>query len=110
MARFSGIVGFVEYAESSPGVWTEVVTERHYYGDVNRNIRKLENGSSVNDNIVINNEISIVADPYAQEHFFAIRFLTWQGARWKVTNAEVLYPRLILTLGGMYHGDTYRAP
>lgn len=110
MARFSGVVGFVEHVESSPGVWSETVTERRYYGDVNRSIRKLENGSSVNDNITINNEVSIVADPYAKEHFFAIRYLTWQGVRWKVTNAEVLYPRLILTLGGMYHGDTYRAP
>ncbi len=106
MARFSGIVGYVENAESSPGVWTETVTERSYYGDVNRAIRRLENGSSVNDNITVNNEISIVADPYAREHFFSIRYATWQGTKWKVTNVEVLYPRLILTLGGVYHGDT----
>ena len=105
MARYSGKIGFVENQKTGPGKWEPVTTERMYYGDVNRAIRKLENGASVNDDVVINNEISIVADPYAQKHVFAIRYAVWQGTKWKVTNAEVLYPRLILTLGGMYHGN-----
>lgn len=106
MARFSGNVGYSESVMTAPGVWTEQIVERHYYGDVTRTVRRLEAGTSVNDNIAINNEISIVADPYAQTHFFAIRYVEWQGVQWKVTNVEVLYPRLILTLGGIYHGDT----
>lgn len=105
MARFSGKVGYVETVKIGPGKWAEQTTERHYYGDVTRAVRKLESGQDINDNIVINNEISIVADPYAQTHFFAIRYVEWQGVKWKVSNVEVLYPRLILTLGGMYHGD-----
>ena len=106
MARFSGKVGYIENQQTAPGVWKSVVTERHYYGDVNRAVRKLENGSDINDNIVINNEISIVADPYAQTHFFAIRYVEWQGVKWKVSNTEVLTPRLILTIGGMWNGET----
>lgn len=105
MARFSGKVGFVETLKTGAGKWEEQTTVRHYYGDVNRAVRKLESGKDINDDITINNEISIVADPYAQTHFFAIRYVEWQGVRWRVSNAEVLYPRLILTLGGMYHGD-----
>ena len=106
MARFSGKVGYIETVKTGPGKWEPVVTERRYRGDVTRAVRKLENGQDINDDIVINNEISIVADPYAQTHFFAIRYVEWQGIKWKVSNVEVLYPRLILTLGGMYNGDT----
>jgi len=106
MARFSGKVGYVETVKTGPGKWTEQVTERNYFGDVTRAVRRLENGQDINDNVTVSNEISIVADPYAQTHFFAIRYVEWQGVQWKVTNVEVLYPRLILTLGGMYHGNT----
>lgn len=106
MARFSGKVGYAETVKTGPGKWEERITERNYLGDVTRAVRKLENGQDINDDITINNEISIVADPYAQTHFFAIRYIEWQGVRWKVSSVEVLYPRLILTLGGIYNGDS----
>lgn len=110
MARYCGKIGYVINEESThhPGVWdaAKPPIERTYYGDVTRTIRKLENGEGINDNVVINNEISIVADPFAREHFFAIRYAKWMGVAWKVTNVEVLYPRLILTLGGRYNGRT----
>lgn len=104
MARFSGKIGYAETVKTGTGKWAETITERHYAGDITRNIRRLESGIGVNDDVKINNEISVVADPYAQTHFFAIRYVEWQGVRWKVDSAEVLYPRLILTLGGLYHG------
>jgi len=106
MARFGGKVGYVENVETHPGVYTPTITERFYYGDVNRSVRRLETGQDINDNIAVNNEISIVADPYARDHFFDIRYVEWQGVKWKVSNVEVLYPRLVLTLGGMYHGGS----
>lgn len=106
MARFSGKVGFAETIKTGPGKWEEKITERHYYGDVTRAVRRLESGTDINDNIVINSEISIVADPYAQQHVFAIRYAEWQGAKWKVSNAEPLYPRIILSLGGIWNGNT----
>lgn len=105
MARFSGDVGFIESRETGLSKWTQQETIRHYYGDITRVIRRLENGLGVNDDVTVNNEISIVADPYAQKHFFAIRWVEWQGAKWKVNSAEVLYPRLILSLGGIWHGN-----
>lgn len=104
MARFSGKVGYVENKKTGPGKWEPVTTERHYFGDVTRAVRKLEQGQDINDNVTINNEISIVSDPYAQAHIFAIRYVEWQGVKWVVSNVEVMYPRLLLTLGGMYNG------
>lgn len=110
MAKYCGKIGYVinDESASNPGVYGAVQQpiERLYYGDVNRTIRRLENGEGINDNVVINNEISIVADPFAREHFFAIRYAKWMGIAWKVTNVEVLYPRLVLTLGGKYNGRT----
>lgn len=68
MAKWFGAIGFAETLETAPGVWVEQITERHYYGDVNRNVRRLQGANQVNDDIDISNTISIVADPYANNH------------------------------------------
>jgi hypothetical protein len=104
--RFHGVIGYGESTETSPGVFEDTITEFIYSGDVVRNTRKLQEGDQVNDDISVQNSISIVADAYANEHFFAIRYIVWQGARWKVTEVEVQRPRLLLRLGGVYNGNT----
>lgn len=107
MAKFSGAVGFAADAvETAPDVFTEGITERSYFGDVLRNTRQLENGEKINNDLSVSNSISIVADAYANEHFFAIRYVQWQGARWTVSDVEVQRPRLLLRLGGLYNGPT----
>lgn len=104
MAKFYGVIGFAETVETKPGIWKEVITERLYSGDLIRNSRNLQTSDSVNDNINISNEISIIADPYAEENFHNIRFVKFMGTKWKIKNVEVLYPRLRLTVGGVYNG------
>ena len=104
MAKFFGTIGFVEQAETAPGVWQDQITERKYYGDVLRNIRRTQSDNKVNDDINVLNEISIVADPFANQNFYSIRYVEFMGAKWKITNVEVQYPRLILTMGGLYNG------
>lgn len=103
MARFYGVIGYGETKETRPGVWSEVITERVYYGDVLQNTRRWETGEHLNDDLNINNKISIVADPYTYQNFHTMRYIKWMGVKWKVTNVEVLYPRLILTIGGVYN-------
>lgn len=104
MAKFYGNIGFAETVETEPGVWVEETTVRPYYGDLVRNTRRLENSGGVNDNINISNDISIIADPYANHNFHSIRYIEFMGVKWKVSNIEVRYPRLILTIGGVYNG------
>lgn len=106
MARFYGAVGYVTEVETSIDVITNQPTERMYKGELMSNSRRLENGLGVNDDVTINNRISIIADPYANNHMFAIRYVKWRGAAWKVTSVESEPPRLILTLGGVYNGET----
>lgn len=103
MAKWFGKIGFGVTEETVPGVWNEIITEREYYGDVIRNARRLQTTDKVNDDIVVTNEISIVSDPYANENFHAIRWVEFMGSKWKVTNVDVSFPRLNLTLGSVYN-------
>lgn len=103
MAKFYGVIGYGETKETKPGVWSESITEKNYYGDVLQFNRKWETSENLNDNLNINNKISIVADPFAYENFHSIRYIKWMGSKWKITNIEVQYPRLVLTIGGVYN-------
>ena len=110
MARFFGKVGYGESVETAPGVWVDQIVEYEYYGDVVRNSRELRQGQYLNDDLSVQNSISIVADAYANEHFFAIRYVEWAGTLWTVDTVEVLIPRLLLRLGKVYNGPTPAAP
>ena len=105
MAKYYGVIGYAETVETTPGVYEEQITERNYYGELVRNTRRLQTSDQINDNINIANEISIIADPFATQNFHAMRYIEFMGAKWKITNVEVRYPRLILTIGGLYNGD-----
>jgi len=85
-------------------VWVEGIVEREYYGDILQNIRRLQEGPSVNPDIDVQNLISVVADAYAMQHFFAIRYVVWAGVYWTVTSVEVQSPRLLFRLGEVYNG------
>lgn len=104
MAKWSGKIGFIVTKEVKPGVWKEVSEDRTYYGDLTRNTRRLQSSGNLNDNVTISNELSIVADPFANENFHSMRYAEYMGAKWKITSIEVQRPRLILSLGEVYNG------
>lgn len=104
MAKFYGVIGYAVTKETAPGVWTEEIAEQSYYGDLTRNMRRLQDSGDLNDDINVANEISIVSDPYANANFHSMRYVAFMGAKWKISKVEVQYPRLILTLGGVYNG------
>lgn len=106
MARFYGRIGYGESVETAPGVWVDNIVEYSYYGDVIRNARNLREGENLNVDISVQNSISIVADAYANEHFFNIRYVEWAGTLWTVSSVEVQSPRLLLRLGEVYNGPT----
>lgn len=104
MAKFYGVVGYGHTVETAPGVWDDVIIEKSYYGDVIRNARKLQEGEKINNDLSVSNSINIVADAYASENFFAMRYIMWAGTLWIISSVEVQRPRLILQLGGVYNG------
>lgn len=104
MAKWYGVIGYGETVQTSPGVWKDKITERTYAGDVIRNTSRWSNSSnSTNDDLNINNQISIIADPFAYQNFHSMKYAEFMGTNWKITNVEVQYPRLILTIGGVFN-------
>lgn len=107
MAKFSGNIGFTFEKETRPGIWEPSIIERPYRGNVVKDIRRWPLGDSINGEITIANQISIVADNFANENFLNIRYLIWKKVKWKVESVETKTPRLLLTLGGVYKDDEY---
>lgn len=111
MPRFYGAVGYIETAkdDNSPDVWKEKPVEYFYKGELLKNFRNLAKSSEdqLNDDITFSNQISITANPYAFTHMADMRYVKWMGTAWKVTGVDASnYPRLILSIGGVYNGET----
>lgn len=108
MAKFYGKVGYAETVETpvGSGIWVESIAKKDYYGDVLRNKKLIQNSNEINDNINISNQISIVADPFAYKNFHLMRYVEFMGTKWKVSDVEVQYPRLVLSLGGVYNEES----
>ena len=104
MGKWAGKIGFAVPKEPAPGVWKDEIVQRTYYGDMTRNTRRLQSSGNLNDNLIITNELSIIADPYANENFHAIRYAEFMGTKWKINSVQVQFPRLILELGEVYNG------
>ena len=107
MAKFYGPIGYSVSTEVRPGVWKDTIEERNYYGDLIRDTsRWTASQNSTNDDLTINNQISIVADPFAENNFHSMKYVRFMGANWKITSVEPRLPRLILSVGAVYNGPT----
>ena len=107
MAKYHGKVGFALQTETRPGVWVDNVIEHECSGDILRNTRNTQNSQNLNDDISISNQVSLVMDPYVNANLYALRYIEFMGAKWKITSVEVQYPRLILTIGGIWNGEPH---
>lgn len=104
--KYFGQIGFSMTVETTPGIWEEKIVERDYYGDlIKHGSRWEQSGEKINDNLILTNELSILADPFLYEHFSTIKYATVMGVKWKVQSIQVDRPRLTLNLGGVYNGD-----
>ena len=105
MAKFFGLIGFSKLVETSPGVWQPEEEARPYYGDLVREGRRWENAQKINDDFVINNYVSIVADTFAYENYSIMKWVEVYNTKWEIQSAEIEYPRIKLTLGGVWNGS-----
>lgn len=103
MAKYFGLIGYVSTIETSPGIWEEQIINREYYGDVVRYSSNYSKGLSINDNVLLSIELSVIADSFAFDNIYNIKYATFGGAKWKVESITPEYPRLRLTLGGLYN-------
>ena len=105
MAKFYGVIGFEEPQETRPGVYEPQVTERAYGGDVFRSSKRNENGEKINDDVTISNQFSIVADKYAYNHIYSMKYITYMNVKWKISDVEIQHPRMTINIGGVYNGN-----
>lgn len=103
MAKFYGKIGYTETAETDPGIWEPTIVEREYMGDISNEFWKRQNNGEINDDIELTDTISIIADPYAIQHCSSIAYVEYVGAKWKVNKVDIQYPRLLLSLGGVWN-------
>ena len=106
VTKYHGAIGYGQTIEKNPGVWVETIIEKTYKGDVLRAQARIRDGENLNSNIVADNRISVLADPFAYQNYHSIRYVTYLGAKWSVSSVEVQRPRLILTMGAVYNEQT----
>ena len=108
MSKFYGSIGFsipIEDPKGS-GIWIESVIEKKYRGEITKSVKRWDNNQKVNDDLTLNNTLSIISDPYLSNNLFNIKYIKWLGNYWKINSAEVQFQRIILNFGGVYNGKT----
>ena len=108
MSKWFGKIGYAIQKETEPGIWEDKIVERDYYGDLLTDNRKRQSNNNVLDEITLSNMVSIIADPFAYNNCSCMAYAEIMGARWKISEVEVKPPRLNLTIGGVYNGNTPR--
>lgn len=108
MSKWFGKIGYAIQKETEPGIWEDKIVERDYYGDLLTDNRKRQTNNNVLDEITLSNMVSIIADPFAYNNCSCMAYAEIMGVRWKISEVEVKPPRLNLTIGGVYNGNTPR--
>lgn len=103
MTKWSGSIGYALAEETQPGVWTEDITEKKYYGDIIRDNRRIVDQGEINGNINISNNISIISNSFMLENMAFMRYITFAKSKWKINTVDIKPPRIIISLGGLYH-------
>lgn len=105
MAKWAGKIGFLITEEKKGSIWEEHVIEKPYTGDViSATYRNAPASEKLNDDLSVTQDLSIVADNFAINNAYRIRYATMLGGKWKVTTIKPQFPRLVLSIGGLYNG------
>lgn len=104
MAKFYGAIGYAIQGETVPGVWIDQIIEKNYRGDVILNQERWQPSEGANDNLNLDNSISIIADEFAYGNAVSMRYIVWRGQKWKIQSLAISRPRIILQIGGVYNG------
>ncbi len=103
MSKCSGVIGYALVGETQPGVWTEGITDKKYYGDIVRDNRKIVDQTQINDSVVISNNISVVSNKFMLENMAFMRYISFMGSKWNISSVDIKPPRFIITIGGLYN-------
>ena len=105
LAKFYGAIGYALLAESTPGVWMDTIVEKTYRGDIIMDQRRWQSSEKVNDDVNIDNSISIIADAYAYANIGLMKYIVWNNVAWKIQSFSINRPRIVIQIGGVYNGE-----
>ena len=105
MAKFYGAIGYARSEETVPGVWEDAIVEKKYRGDIVLDQRRWRTEEKVNDDLNLDNSISILADTYAYENIGIMKYIVWKGVAWKIQSFSINRPRIVIQIGGVYNGE-----
>lgn len=105
MGKLKCKIGFGINQEVEPDIYDDKIVERPYNGDILKNARRFEQMDSLSGGVQINNQLSLLGDSFLFEHLSEIRYVTHKNQKWTVA-VEENYPRITVTLGGLYNGQT----
>lgn len=105
MAKFYGKFGFSITVEVERGEWVEQIEEKEMYGDVIKSNYSQSDDTSINQGIQFNKTISVIFNDYLSKNLSHLRYVEYKGIKLNVKSVDdSQYPRLNLTLGGIYNG------
>ena len=103
--KWYGEIGFEMQKETTPGVYDSEFVKRNYYGDTKTLSTRWNTTENLHDDIRLVTKISVMADPFLFEQFPFMKYITFSGHKWTITDIVPNRPRIELTLGGLYNGD-----
>lgn len=103
--KWQGKIGFAQTINED-GIWNDQLVIKYFTGDLIKKNYNFQSNGDINDDITINHQLSILANKFIYDNFQCIKFVEVMGVNWKVKSVEVQYPRLILSLGGVWNGET----
>jgi hypothetical protein len=104
MAKFYGVIGYAIQAETSPGVWENQVIEKSYRGDILLSQQRWQKSEKANNDLSLDNSISVIADVYAYINSGFMKYIVLHGQKWSINSLAISRPRIVLQIGGLYNG------
>lgn len=86
-------------------IHTEVITDKPYKGDILENNLRWQQSDKIDDDLNITNKISVIANDFAYDNIGYMKYVELRGNKWKIVSATLQYPRILLTIGGVWNGD-----
>lgn len=106
MAKFVGMIGFSVPTDNGKGQYKPKITERKYVGNVIQNRQRLKQDPTVNQDFSLHVDISVLIDMQMQENMYNMVYVIWRGVPWSIVTIVEEYPRVNISLGDRYHGQT----
>lgn len=104
--KWAGEIAYSMQVETEKHVWDEQVVKKPAMGDLIEFSKNNDQSNNINVDFSLSNQLSVVMDPFIQNNFQNILYVTINGGKWTVSSAKIRYPRIILSFGKLYKEES----